>query len=426
MKKSTTGSSTCSRRRREDRPLPLRLAVLLLVVVVAITTTTRHSVHAFTTAFPHHPQQHKRPIIIQSNHNNRLSFSFSFLPRTNTKLLFSTAAASSKNAVQEEDQANTSRTLPHTNHNHTNHNDDASLSLLATANHRGAISLTLEELTHQLGGLGRAKLVWDLYGMGVDPMLYYYDNTNTTTNNNKSHSQDATPFMSEEERAQIQSWIPSSRRNVGALGPEALTKLSKLYPTTSGSGRLEDGVATLVLVSTSKDGTTKLLLELRDGLQIETVIIPWPEAHRSTLCMSSQVGCLQGCKFCATGTYLPALLYIYIYIRIVMVVRLFVSGCVGLLVCIWERSVSFIIIYGACLLLGSGVYIIIIPRPGEDSFKVAGLCVWVNFVDLCIWWMDSSNLYILFVSSHSFYLYGIAFCKFQYSYSYINIYLYII
>jgi 23S rRNA (adenine2503-C2)-methyltransferase len=49
----------------------------------------------------------------------------------------------------------------------------------------------------------------------------------------------------------------------------------------------------------SKDGTTKFLFTLNDGLAIESVLIPM--AERLTLCISSQVGCPLGCKFCLTG-----------------------------------------------------------------------------------------------------------------------------
>lgn len=48
------------------------------------------------------------------------------------------------------------------------------------------------------------------------------------------------------------------------------------------------------------DGTRKFLFELSDGLCIESVLIP--DAPRHTLCLSSQVGCALGCKFCLTGT----------------------------------------------------------------------------------------------------------------------------
>lgn len=50
----------------------------------------------------------------------------------------------------------------------------------------------------------------------------------------------------------------------------------------------------------STDGTIKYLFELSDSNRIESVIIP--EKKRQTLCISSQVGCALGCKFCLTGT----------------------------------------------------------------------------------------------------------------------------
>lgn len=50
----------------------------------------------------------------------------------------------------------------------------------------------------------------------------------------------------------------------------------------------------------SKDGTRKFLLAMEDGNTVEAVAIPAP--GRLTLCLSSQVGCAIGCKFCHTGT----------------------------------------------------------------------------------------------------------------------------
>ena len=49
----------------------------------------------------------------------------------------------------------------------------------------------------------------------------------------------------------------------------------------------------------SKDGALKRLFRLHDGLHIETVLIP--EKDHYTLCISSQVGCAQGCRFCMTA-----------------------------------------------------------------------------------------------------------------------------
>lgn len=49
----------------------------------------------------------------------------------------------------------------------------------------------------------------------------------------------------------------------------------------------------------SRDSTKKLLIKLDDGNCIECVLIP--EENRLTLCISTQVGCSLGCRFCMTG-----------------------------------------------------------------------------------------------------------------------------
>ena len=49
----------------------------------------------------------------------------------------------------------------------------------------------------------------------------------------------------------------------------------------------------------STDGTTKLLLRLADGKQIESVFIP--DTPSQTFCISTQVGCAMRCAFCLTG-----------------------------------------------------------------------------------------------------------------------------
>lgn len=46
--------------------------------------------------------------------------------------------------------------------------------------------------------------------------------------------------------------------------------------------------------------TSKAVLRLQDGLEVETVNIPMGRG-RYTLCVSSQVGCKMGCEFCETG-----------------------------------------------------------------------------------------------------------------------------
>ncbi len=57
---------------------------------------------------------------------------------------------------------------------------------------------------------------------------------------------------------------------------------------------------TLHSQETSKDGTQKFAFKLTDGQIIESVLIP--ANGRRTLCISSQVGCAMGCRFCLTAT----------------------------------------------------------------------------------------------------------------------------
>ncbi|HEY0074228.1 MAG TPA: 23S rRNA (adenine(2503)-C(2))-methyltransferase RlmN [Abditibacteriaceae bacterium] len=49
----------------------------------------------------------------------------------------------------------------------------------------------------------------------------------------------------------------------------------------------------------SADGSTKLLLQMKDAERIETVRLPYPD--RLSVCVSSQAGCAMACVFCATG-----------------------------------------------------------------------------------------------------------------------------
>ena len=76
-------------------------------------------------------------------------------------------------------------------------------------------------------------------------------------------------------------------------------------------GRLAKEVAfdkiDIVRVLGSRDATRKFLFRLSDGDLIESVLIPASPAlygkksDRRTICLSTQVGCAYGCKFCASG-----------------------------------------------------------------------------------------------------------------------------
>lgn len=61
----------------------------------------------------------------------------------------------------------------------------------------------------------------------------------------------------------------------------------------------EDKPVQIETVKKSTDGTKKFLFKLADGNIIEGVLMSYKFGH--TLCVSTQVGCRMGCKFCASG-----------------------------------------------------------------------------------------------------------------------------
>ena len=79
---------------------------------------------------------------------------------------------------------------------------------------------------------------------------------------------------------------------------DSMTNLSLMQ-----RARLNDiayiGRETPVRCQVSRDGTKKYLFPVLDGHYIEAVYIP--EEDRATLCVSCQVGCKMGCRFCVTG-----------------------------------------------------------------------------------------------------------------------------
>lgn len=118
-----------------------------------------------------------------------------------------------------------------------------------------ALSLSVDDLATLVGGKGRAQSIWSAIRQGIEPL--------------SAHS----------------GITPKTRH---ALAYAGIT--DKLVP-----GSLDGEPARAV------DGTTKLLVRLDDGLAVETVIIPHLRLPRTTLCVSTQVGCDRGCTFCATA-----------------------------------------------------------------------------------------------------------------------------
>jgi len=81
-------------------------------------------------------------------------------------------------------------------------------------------------------------------------------------------------------------------------GIEEMTNLSKKSRALLSSG-YELGIQEPTDVQESTDGTKKYLFPALPGKFIETAYIP--DVNRSTVCVSSQVGCKMGCLFCMTG-----------------------------------------------------------------------------------------------------------------------------
>ena len=93
---------------------------------------------------------------------------------------------------------------------------------------------------------------------------------------------------------QIAAWLY-------ARGVDAFEEMSDLGVELRGrlAARFEASALEPASVRVSVDGTIKAALRARDGSLVEAVLIP--EGARTTLCISTQVGCPLACSFCATG-----------------------------------------------------------------------------------------------------------------------------
>jgi 23S rRNA (adenine2503-C2)-methyltransferase len=63
---------------------------------------------------------------------------------------------------------------------------------------------------------------------------------------------------------------------------------------------LDNQLPTIIKKQVATDGTIKFLVQLKDRESVEMVLLPFYK--KFTLCVSSQVGCAMGCKFCFTAT----------------------------------------------------------------------------------------------------------------------------
>lgn len=93
---------------------------------------------------------------------------------------------------------------------------------------------------------------------------------------------------------QVMQWIYER----GATSFEAMTNLSKQLRSAM-ADRFVLFTSEITRRAASSDGTVKLLLQWEDSQTSECVMLP--SEHHITGCISSQVGCPVGCRFCASG-----------------------------------------------------------------------------------------------------------------------------
>lgn len=94
---------------------------------------------------------------------------------------------------------------------------------------------------------------------------------------------------------QIYEWLHIKRKDkfsdMSNISRELQQKLEEKFKITE---------LKLIEVQTSKlDGTSKFLFQLEDGNVIESVLMKYN--HGNSVCISSQVGCKMGCRFCASA-----------------------------------------------------------------------------------------------------------------------------
>ena len=93
---------------------------------------------------------------------------------------------------------------------------------------------------------------------------------------------------------QLSSWIlaknvldPAGWRNISSENRKRLSE------------NIDFTLNKVIRTDSDPSATRKFLIGLNDGNRIESVLIP--EKNHYTFCVSSQVGCALGCRFCATG-----------------------------------------------------------------------------------------------------------------------------
>ncbi|MCD8065640.1 MAG: 23S rRNA (adenine(2503)-C(2))-methyltransferase RlmN [Oscillospiraceae bacterium] len=89
-----------------------------------------------------------------------------------------------------------------------------------------------------------------------------------------------------------------SRLAAGVTDLDELTALPKSLRAQLGENYYINSLQCLRKLVSGRDGTVKYLWELTDGNAVETVLMRYE--HGNSVCISTQVGCRQGCAFCAS------------------------------------------------------------------------------------------------------------------------------
>lgn len=93
---------------------------------------------------------------------------------------------------------------------------------------------------------------------------------------------------------QLFKWV-----NRGVRDFDEMTDFSKALRAKFKSAAYVGSLEVLNMQRDSRDGTRKFLFGLEDGNAIESVFMQY--RYGNSLCVSSQVGCKMGCRFCATA-----------------------------------------------------------------------------------------------------------------------------
>lgn len=128
----------------------------------------------------------------------------------------------------------------------------------------GILTQSFLELSNLMGGKGKARIIWKQLREGINPL--YYNNTN-------DNNMDENEYLSTKAKLRLIEILDNK-------------------PLLSGF---------VVQESQSECSTRKLLIKLEDDQLIESVLIPSSKFDRTTLCVSTQIGCDRGCSFCLTG-----------------------------------------------------------------------------------------------------------------------------